>query len=67
MHVVLVAIFRRTGGSEGELETIELRAVAPTWSSQLDQRQVAWHGSVQLQLLMEWLNKYRCWCDYGLP
>ena len=36
-------------GQKGELGTIELRAVAPTWSSQLDQRQVAWHGSVQLR------------------
>jgi hypothetical protein len=36
-------------GQKGELGAIELLAVAPTWSSQLDQRQVAWHGSVQLR------------------
>ena len=36
-------------GQKGELGAIELRAVAPTWSSQLDQLQVTWHGSVQLR------------------
>ena len=36
-------------GQKGELGAIVLQAVAPTWSSQLDQRQVAWHGSVQLR------------------
>jgi hypothetical protein len=38
-----------TLGQKGELGAIELRAVAPMWASQLDQWQVAWHGSVQLR------------------
>lgn len=39
-------------GQKGELGAIELQAVAPTWSSQLDQWQVAWHGSVQLRSIV---------------
>ena len=35
-------------GSKGELGSVTLQALAPTWSAQADQWHVAWRGSLQL-------------------